>query len=267
MRFRSGLMTLVPTLLVLRFATALAQAGDPGVTPYALDDSSTFEWGCFGPCACPVLEAPLRGTFDLRRQAPDPLFEHYAVTNVMWKVPAVDGGLIITGSGEYKVGGEFAVQHELSLDLVVGDHSPQHFDSGLVIGGGEFPRIDIEISVHGMQSCRDTVMNVHATPTTAGVADRGALRAFGIERVSPNPFTGRVVVDAILPGAEPADLRIYDLRGRLVRILVPHLGLGAGRHALRWDGKDADGRACAAGLYFLRLGVGKRVDQRASVKL
>ena len=47
-------------------------------TPYSLSSPSNFARGCFGPCACPVLQSKLSGTFDLRSLPPDPMFSNYA---------------------------------------------------------------------------------------------------------------------------------------------------------------------------------------------
>ncbi len=52
--------------------------------------------------------------------------------------------------------------------------------------------------------------------------------------------------------AGPVDLAIFDLRGRLVRRLAAQ-DFPAGEHALHWDGRDANGREAANGLYFVRL--------------
>ena len=65
------------------------------------------------------------------------------------------------GFGTYKVGSEFAVQHQLKLLLKVDAEDSTPFDSGLVPGGGNFPCIDIRISINGAV-CFDTVINIHA---------------------------------------------------------------------------------------------------------
>jgi len=52
----------------------------------------------------------------------------------------------------------------LSLLLAVGDEAFTHFDSGLVPGGGNFPRIDSRLSVTGA-ICFDTVIEIHAAPS------------------------------------------------------------------------------------------------------
>jgi flagellar hook assembly protein FlgD len=48
-----------------------------------------------------------------------------------------------------------------------------------------------------------------------------------------------------------AEVVIYDIVGRRVSTL--HEGpLGAGRHELRWDRRDARGVRASAGVYFVR---------------
>src|SRR5689334_9368811 len=88
-----------------------------GPTFYTLNTNSSFEQGCFGPCECPVLIVqPVKGTFTLTPTGFDPLFSNYAVTDVHWSFPVNNTNRIVTGSGTYKIGGEFALQQELSLN-------------------------------------------------------------------------------------------------------------------------------------------------------
>ncbi len=66
---------------------------------------------------------------------------------------------------------------------------------------------------------------------------------------APNPFNPRTTIVLDLPRAGDASLRVYDLRGRVVRTL--HEGpLTAGRHELVWNGDDDNRRAMASGVYF-----------------
>ncbi len=161
-------------LVVLGVGLAARRAGGQNSdaatsTLYALGPGSTAQRGCFDPCACPIMEeVPLRGTFVLTPGAADPLFRHYLVTNVSWDTQLGANTVHITGSGTYQVGGEFASMHQLSLDLKVGGETVQHFDSGLVVGGGDFPHIDITLSIHG-QYCFDTVLHIDASPIAAPV--------------------------------------------------------------------------------------------------
>jgi len=131
------------------------------IHPYALSPESTYVQGCFAPCSCPLrAPEPIRGTFALVDLGQDPLFAEFAVVNVDWLV-GDPSGTPVRGPGTYRVGGEVAVRQQLSLSLRVGDGELAHFDSGLVEGGGEFPRIDILISVNG-QYCFDRVIDLHA---------------------------------------------------------------------------------------------------------
>ena len=77
----------------------------------------------------------------------------------------------------------------------------------------------------------------------------------------PNPVSETSTVAFSLARAANVRLDVYDVRGRLVRPL--HQGeLGAGRHALDWDARDASGRRVAAGSYFYRLAVDGEVVTR-----
>jgi hypothetical protein len=146
-------------------AAAQASANEP--TYYALVDGSTYQHGCFDPCMCPLMEtAPLKGSFVLTFAGSDGLFDLYDVSEVDWT--AIIGNEFersIQGSGTYRVGGEFAVMHELSLDLKIDGEPPTRLSSGLVVGGGDFPAIVTTISIHG-GFCLDTVIQVVAKPTT-----------------------------------------------------------------------------------------------------
>ena len=60
------------------------------------------------------------------------------------------------------MGGEFALMHQLTLDINIDGGNPQHLDSGLIPGGSDFPLI--AVSVNRGTSCFDIWMNIHAAP-------------------------------------------------------------------------------------------------------
>jgi len=68
----------------------------------------------------------------------------------------------------------------------------------------------------------------------------------------PNPFNPSVDIKFRLSEPGTVSLRIYDVAGRMVRSL-PEKQLDCGRHTVRWDGSDENGRPCASGIYFYRL--------------
>jgi flagellar hook assembly protein FlgD len=52
--------------------------------------------------------------------------------------------------------------------------------------------------------------------------------------------------------AGPVDLKILDVRGRLVRRLAAR-AFPAGQHTLYWDGRDTYGSVAATGVYLIRV--------------
>ena len=210
----------------------------------------------------------VRKVFNLQQVGFDPLFTYYKVSNVRWAVPDASSNLMISGSGTYKVGGEFAVQQQMSLDLSVGGGAPQRFDSGLVLGGGEFPRITIDISLHQNQACIDTVMHIDATDPIVTAVDTGSDPSRLLWAVvAPNPFHGETQIRLVLPRSGDLDVTIYDVRGRAVRHLTKAAGAPAGFHSVAWDGRRDGGSACASGVYFLGAQIGAVRTMRRIVKL
>jgi hypothetical protein len=84
--------------------------------------------------------------------------------------------------------------------------------------------------------------------------------ALGVAR--PNPMVRATVIPLTQGSAtDPVRLEIFDVTGRLVRRLVDG-PLPPGPHEFAWDGRAADGRAVAHGLYFYRMTAGDREESR-----
>jgi hypothetical protein len=71
-------------------------------------------------------------------------------------------------------------------------------------------------------------------------------------QVFPNPFAGQAVIPFGLSTRGRTSVRIYDIQGRLVRILVDR-DLPAGEQQLTWDARNEHGNPVAAGGYLIRL--------------
>jgi hypothetical protein len=237
---------------------------DPSV--YALSSPpSQFEWGCFGPCACPVLvQSPLEGSFILRFSGADPLFTYYDVLDVHWKVPGANGSVTITGSGTYRRGGEVAVEEELAVNLSFDGAPPRLFDSGLRRPGAVFPEIDTRISLH-QEYCHDSVLAVDAKPVDP-VGVGGAQAAPGL-LATPNPFADGTAIGFTMPREGPAELAVFDIGGRRARTLVDREWLLAGPAAHAWDGRLDGGKEAPPGLYVVRLETPEGRFTRLLVKL
>lgn len=79
----------------------------------------------------------------------------------------------------------------------------------------------------------------------------------------PNPFNPRTTLTYTIPEAGMVDLRIYDVRGSLVRAVVDERKL-AGTYTETWDGKNDSGTAARSCVYFVRLRAG---GQERSIKI
>jgi hypothetical protein len=96
-------------------------------------------------------------------------------------------------------------------------------------------------------------------PPRKPVAARASLAAW------PNPFNPQVEITYMLPEPGPVELSVYDLRGRLVRLLRRE-NASAGEGRLTWDGTAVGGRALASGTYYLKLqAAGQIVTRRVSL--
>ena len=83
----------------------------------------------------------------------------------------------------------------------------------------------------------------------------------------PNPFNGTTSIDYSL--SEPGgfvNLRIYDVRGRLVRVLVK-AKKSPGRHTAVWNGRDSSGMPVSSGVYYCRIKINKFSSSRKIVYL
>jgi hypothetical protein len=88
--------------------------------------------------------------------------------------------------------------------------------------------------------------------TTDARDDRGVPMTAALYQNIPNPFNPRTVIryDVAAPGH--VSLRVYDVRGALVRVLEDRIR-AMGRYEVDWNGDDGRGERVASGVYFYRL--------------
>jgi subtilisin family serine protease len=86
----------------------------------------------------------------------------------------------------------------------------------------------------------------------AGVAYEPVPIVLDLAQNCPNPFNPRTTIAYTLPTAGLVSLRIFDIRGHLVRTLVDGQML-AGRHEVVWQAEDDRGNRVASGMYLYRL--------------
>jgi len=115
----------------------------------------------------------------------------------------------------------------------------------------ETVEFDLHLSTGSRYDTYD-VVTIAVTTSGTGVDEPGIPIAFALRQNYPNPFRGGTTLAFDLPQPSKTTLEVFNVAGRRVTTLVDR-ELPAGRHAVAWDGKDANGRDVSAGIYFYRV--------------
>jgi parallel beta-helix repeat protein len=76
-------------------------------------------------------------------------------------------------------------------------------------------------------------------------------KTFELLQNYPNPFNSSTAITYRLPKIANVRLKIYNVLGQLVKILIDDEIQSAGIHSTRWDGKNEKGQNVTSGLYFI----------------
>ena len=82
----------------------------------------------------------------------------------------------------------------------------------------------------------------------------------------PNPFNPVTTIRFDLPWREQVRLVVFDVSGRLVRVLTDG-AMEPGRKSVTWNGRDSQRNLVASGVYFYRLVAGDFVQTKKMVLL
>ncbi|MBM4118506.1 T9SS type A sorting domain-containing protein [bacterium] len=97
------------------------------------------------------------------------------------------------------------------------------------------------------------LMGNHGAECTLTAVGAPAPPGVTLEANYPNPFNPSTTIPFSLASASAITLSIHDLSGRLVCFLSAQRHVPAGRHELRWDGRNSAGQPAPSGVYFYRL--------------
>ncbi len=101
----------------------------------------------------------------------------------------------------------------------------------------------------------DDVVIMKYGATTTAVGDAPQSYALSVSNF-PNPFNPLTTIAFELPLQAAVSLRVFDVSGRLVRVLISGEVTAEGRREAIWNGRDDSGRQVASGTYFYRLEAG-----------
>ncbi|MHB8078654.1 MAG: FlgD immunoglobulin-like domain containing protein [Candidatus Krumholzibacteriia bacterium] len=83
----------------------------------------------------------------------------------------------------------------------------------------------------------------------------------------PNPFNPSTKIEFTLPRAGQVELKIYNVRGELVKTLLNE-NRDAGTQSVVWDGRNSTGQSVSSGVYFYSLKAGsyEKMEKMTLVK-
>ncbi|MGD9549173.1 MAG: FlgD immunoglobulin-like domain containing protein [Candidatus Krumholzibacteriia bacterium] len=109
----------------------------------------------------------------------------------------------------------------------------------------------------------DTTLVKSMQPSEADEQDLPLPKVLALD-VYPNPFNPQATIRLALPQDTACSLKVYDVRGRLVRDFRPGT-LPAGFHEFVWRGRDDRDQPVGSGVYFARIMAGGKTLGRRMV--
>ncbi len=147
----------------------------------------------------------------------------------------------------------FAMDDPNNLVAVTGETS--FVDGhGMLAGADPLHYFVTAVSANSIESGASNIVSLDGP--TGSETERP--EAFELEQSYPNPFRETVEIRFALGRPAPVTLHIYDVLGREVASLAEAQWKPEGPHAVRWDGRDAAGRAVVPGAYYYVLDAGNR---------
>ena len=102
-------------------------------------------------------------------------------------------------------------------------------------------------------------------PTSLSGVTGDMPRPISVEQNYPNPFNPQTVIAFNLLVRASVSLRVFDVAGHLVDVLIDEESVSAGRSEIVWSGRDMTGRPVPSGTYFYRLTAGGSSETRRMV--
>ena len=78
------------------------------------------------------------------------------------------------------------------------------------------------------------------------------ISSFKLLQNYPNPFNPSTTIEYEIPKSGKVEVSIYDLNGRLIKILV-NANQNQGNHKVNWDGVNQSGKKVSSGFYVYSI--------------
>ncbi|WP_457565471.1 GxGYxYP domain-containing protein [Caldithrix abyssi] len=82
----------------------------------------------------------------------------------------------------------------------------------------------------------------------------------------PNPFNPETVIAYTLPAAGEVELNVLNTRGQKIKTLINNVQ-STGKHQVKWDGTDDQGRKVSSGIYFYQIKFDNKIKTKKMILL
>ena len=90
---------------------------------------------------------------------------------------------------------------------------------------------------------------------------------FNLDQNYPNPFNTSTTIRYDITHAADVTIRIYNIQGELVYILLDDESFSRGPHNIVWDGRNAEGTRVSSGIYLYELNINESSETRKMLLL
>ena len=89
---------------------------------------------------------------------------------------------------------------------------------------------------------------------------------YKLENNYPNPFDRSTIIKYSLPEDKKVSLMIYDMNGKLVKVLVDEFK-DSGDHEIEWDASDESGNIVPGGIYYYQFKSGTLLEMKSMIRV
>jgi hypothetical protein len=90
---------------------------------------------------------------------------------------------------------------------------------------------------------------------------------FRLEQNYPNPFNTATTIRYFLDNAADVTIKIYNIQGKLIRVLLNKKSISAGFHNVTWNGKNERGMRVSSGIFFYQMNINKSSETKKMLLL
>ena len=90
---------------------------------------------------------------------------------------------------------------------------------------------------------------------------------FRLEQNYPNPFSTSTKIRYYLDNPADVTIKIYNIQGKLVGLLLDNESISVGLHNIVWNGKNARGTRVSSGIYFYQLNINESSETKKMLLL